>query len=181
MEKFDFKQKLANLERMKSTLPQKIANATMLYFRHAFDSAEWDGRAWKTVKRTLKKGGSSRNQSKPLVQSSALRTALRRSLVVVNFRLIQFKITDIPYAEIQNQGGVIHKAAKSGHVLHFNKKGRFAKPHKAKYGQKADIGAHSITIPPRTFMPLPNVEQPKDLTKLQLYMITKEVNKVFGI
>ena len=181
MEKFDFKQKIANLERMKSTLPKQIANVTRQYFLASFANATWDGRKWDTVKRTLKKGGSSRNQSAPLVQSGTLRRALNNSLVVANFNLIRFKITDVPYAEIQNQGGVIHKAAKSGHVLHFGKNGKFAKPHKSKYAQKADIGAHSITIPPRTFMPLPNVEQPKDLTKLQLDMITKEVNKVFGI
>ena len=102
-----------------------------------------------------------------LVQSGDLRRSIIRQ--PVNKAQLSVKIsTDLPYAKIHNEGGVINKGASTS-VLHFRDvmtniqtgavTRRFAKNRqtgmrhlRATSAMKVDIGAHTINMPKRQFM-----------------------------
>ncbi len=177
--KFNFGRVIANLKRVKNDLPRVLANDTKNFFVGEFNHQEWDGKKWLEPKRKLKKGGSSRNQSATLVQSGRLRRAVVNSLQSATFDAIKFKVVDVPYAKIHNEGGTIEKGERS-HVLNFNSKNRFQKQKtekqraKTSHSQKVSIGAHSIDIPKRTFM-----ADSLKLRKIQVNRIVKYVDKIW--
>lgn len=102
--KFNFGRIIDNLKRVKSELPRVLANDTKNFFVGEFNHQEWDGKKWQEPQRKLKKGGSSRNQSATLVQSGRLRRAVINSLQSATFDAIKFKVVDVPYAEVHNEG-----------------------------------------------------------------------------
>ena len=182
-DKFNFDKIIERLKAVKSTVPAKIANTTLNYFLRSWQVEGWDGKAWKVPMRKMKKGGSSRNQSKTLVQSGNLRRAVANSLVSANFDKIQFKVSGIEYAQIHNDGGVINKGSRTG-IMSFGRnangglrlaKTRTKKQRKEIVSQhKHEIGAHSITMPQRKFM-----GDTKELRLKQVTILRKEIDRIW--
>lgn len=104
---------------------------------------------WQKRKRT--RGGEGRAI---LVKSGTLRRSLRK---VRKGALSVSIISNLPYATIHNEGGIIEKKART-HILSFNSKGKFQRQRtekqrsKTSYMQKAHIGAYKIKIPKRQFV-----------------------------
>ena len=103
-ERFNFQRVIANMDRIKTTLPRVLANETKNYFVGEFNKQQWDGKRWLDPKRKQKTTGSSRNQSATLVQSGTLRRAVINSLQQATFKLIHFEVKDVAYAKVHNEG-----------------------------------------------------------------------------
>ena len=103
-ERFNFQRVIANMDRIKTTLPKVLANETKNYFVGEFNTQQWDGKRWLDPKRKQKTTGSSRNQSATLVQSGTLRRAVIGSLQEANFKRIHFEVKDVAYAKVHNEG-----------------------------------------------------------------------------
>lgn len=102
--KFNFGRVIENLKKVKNDLPRVLAADTKKYFVDSFNKQEWEGQKWKEPKRKEKTGGSSRNQSATLVQSGRLRRAVINSLQSATFENISFKVVDVKYAKVHNEG-----------------------------------------------------------------------------
>ena len=89
---------------------------------------------------------------KILIQTSTL----RRSFVQHNGADHVTISTDVPYAQIHNEGGTITRQSRNVILSHAERKGRrmFAKAGKGKNPTqvKATIGAHTINMPKRQFI-----------------------------
>jgi phage gpG-like protein len=103
-DKFNFGRVIENLKRVKNDLPRVLAADTKKYFVDSFNGEEWDGKKWEDVQRHKKKGGSSRNQSAILVQSGTLRRAVVNSLKKATWDSIEFRVSDVKYAKVHNEG-----------------------------------------------------------------------------
>ena len=103
-ERFNFQRVIANMDRIKTTLPRVLANETKNYFVGEFNKQQWDGKRWLDPKRKQKTTGSSRNKSATLVQSGTLRRAVINSLQQDTFKLIHFEVKDVAYAKVHNEG-----------------------------------------------------------------------------
>lgn len=104
MSKFGFDKVLKNLDRVKRELPKQVANDTKLYFLNAFRLEAWDGQPWELPQRRKRKARSSRDRSKTLIQTGALRRAVSNSLKEATFQVIRFDVTDVTYAGYNNFG-----------------------------------------------------------------------------
>lgn len=104
MSKFGFDKVLKNMQMVKRELPKQVANDTKLYFLNAFRLEAWDGKPWELPERRKRKARSSRDRSKTLVQSGALRRAVSNSLKEATFQVIRFDVTDVNYAGYNNFG-----------------------------------------------------------------------------
>lgn len=104
MSKFGFDKVLKNMQMVKRELPKQVANDTKLYFLNAFRLEAWDGQPWELPQRRKRKARSSRDRSKTLVQSGALRRAVSNSLKEATFQVIRFDVTDVTYAGYNNFG-----------------------------------------------------------------------------
>lgn len=181
--KFEFDKVIAKLNAVKSTVPDKLANATLNYFLRSWKVQGWDGEAWKVPLRRFKKGGSSRNQSATLVQSGKLRRAVANSLVSANFDKIVFRVSGIPYSQIHNDGGVIQKSSRTG-IMSFARsesgglklaKTKTKKQRKEVVSQhKHEIGSHEIKMPKRRF-----IGDTKELRNKQINILKKEIDRIW--
>jgi phage gpG-like protein len=104
MNGFNFDRVIANLDRVKKTLPKVIGNETQLFFNSSFRNEGWDGNKWQEPKRKDKKGSSSRLRSQTLVQSGTLRRAVARSLQTATWEKISFEVKDVAYGRVHNEG-----------------------------------------------------------------------------
>lgn len=110
-------------------------------FDRNFERKGFFNEKWQPVKKDPKKGSL-------MLRTSFLRNSIQSSRQ--GFRLVWR--SSAPYASVHNDGGTIKMPARK-QVLHFNKKGRFAKNNKrASYGQKASVGAYTVTMPKRQFI-----------------------------
>lgn len=104
---------------------------------------------WKPRKKEDKRAGRA-----ILVKSGDLRRSIRRE----NLNKMKLSVTiatDLPYARIHNEGGVINKSERAATINFKIKKdgtSRFTKQKKANFQQDVTIGAHSINIPKRQFI-----------------------------
>lgn len=105
---------------------------------------------------------------------------LRRSIRVRPqgmFRAVIY--SNLPYAQIQNDGGVINKSSRTS-ILSFSSAGRFARQRTVRqrnstsYQQKATIGAHVINIPARPFIGDSGALNRKIISKFQ-----SRIDKIF--
>jgi len=110
---FNFDRVLQNFNRMKRSMPIKVANATKNYFIQNFTNQSFDGKAWQEVQRRIS-GTNANKYAKPssktrsiLIQSGKLRRAVSTSLRLATFDKIEFLIDGgtIPYAQVHNDGG----------------------------------------------------------------------------
>ena len=112
--KLDFTEAIKKLERAKSTLPQQLGNQAVKFFVANFNKESWEGHKWKEVQRRLSKSaGTSSDRTRGILKGKTrhLYLALKNSLRVANWKQIVLGI-DVPYAQIQNEGGVTSRGGK---------------------------------------------------------------------
>ena len=160
--KFGFEIVKQKITAMKEELPKVLANQAQTFFTNSWKNQAWEGQPWKEVKRRQEgtpeykypaKKGLGRRTRAILVGAGRLRRAVASSIRSQEFSRIRL-VVDLPYAQIQNDGGNINKSARSG-IVHFNKRGKFANAkHDKNYSHSGnvEIGAHDINMPARTFM-----------------------------
>jgi len=107
--------------------------------------------------------------------------ALRRSLRVYNRGLFKVVImSNLPYAQIQNDGGVIEKEF-NRKILSFGSNGKFARQRTRKqrnaisFQQQVTINAHGIRIPARQFVGYSGSMNRKILRKFE-----EKINRIFN-
>lgn len=168
-DRFPIKEIADNFAKVLRTASQLLGNDALNFFLNSFKKQGWQGasfQAWAPRRNVKNAKGRA-----ILVQSGRL----RRSLQLTSVTDGSFTIgTDVPYAQIHNEGGTINKSARQ-HVLHFKKTKegtRFSKVKQASFAQKVNIGAHSIKMPKRQFMG----ESPI-LTKQLVKKLTNELMK----
>ena len=148
---------LAHLEQYKEQLNKSVEAMGVIAVNHFTKSFKDGGftdetlETWKPRKRTER---SRLGNRAILVKSGRLRRSLRSRrkggfAVVIS--------TDVPYAQIHNEGGTINKKERE-HILNFNKKGGFQRQRterqraKTSYAQKVIMSAHTIKMPKRQFI-----------------------------
>ena len=156
-ERFNFQRVIANMDRIKTTLPRVLANETKNYFVGEFNKQQWDGKRWCEPKRKQKTTGSSRNQSATLVQSGTLRRAVINSLQQATFKLIHFEVKDVDAYDSSGNYAVKDVA--------------YAKVHNE--GLRAGRGL-GFQMPKRQFM-----GQTKKLGEIQRRVIDKTIDKIW--
>lgn len=175
---FNFGKVLKNFKALQSTLPKEIATDTVKYFKANFRAQGFDNGKEKWQPRE--------NNKDPgraiLKKSGNLRDAIRVQ-GTPSFRQILI-IDSMPYAAINNFGGVIKKAALS-RVISFSNEGgisRFAKTKTNKqrnaitHQARATTGAHTIKMPKREFMGDSN-----NLRAMHLKTIKRRLADVFKV
>lgn len=193
---FHFEEVKKKLEQSRRELFILLPNQAQNYFTSSFKKQGFDGKAWKEVQRRElgtkayeypKTKGLQRRTSPILVgagyrvRGGTLRRAVSSMARTVTSNGDTFKmIIDLPYAEIQNNGGVINKGA-SDRIIQFKVdkktgKSRFSTKKKSNFEQDVHIGAHSITIPQRQF-----VGQTQELTDMQKKKIEQIINRIWKI
>ncbi len=173
--KFKFDQVKANLAKTKATIIKKIANESESFFRKGFQQGGFTDasfKAWKPRK--------SKKSSKPiLVKTGRLRGSIR---LQINSSVSAKLHTDVPYAEIHNEGGEIQKHAQSRVISFTNVSGRsrFASTRTKKvrksitHQSRSTFAAHGITMPQRKFM-----GRSRTLDKRVEKLIQKELKACF--
>ena len=195
---FNFDRVLQNFNRLKKTMPVKVANATKNYFIKSFTDQSFDGQAWQEVQRRIS-GTNANKYAKPasktraiLIQSGKLRRAVSTSLRLATFDKIEFLIDGgtIPYAKVHNDGGVIDrtesfrasffktKVTQYIGLKQSKKSGKFYMAKKVKTielrGEDISVKAHRITMPKRRF-----IGDTKELRKKQFDIIVKEIDNIW--
>jgi hypothetical protein len=201
LSKFNFDTMKVKLEKSRRDLLVLLSNQAQNYFSDSFKKQGFNGEKWKEVQRRNsdinpktgkqysaylypKKKGLQRRTSPILVgagykhRGGVLRRAvsnMARTAEINNDKLRM--IVDLPYAKIQNEGGIINMPARQS-IIHFNtnKKGqtRFSTVKKARFAQKVNVGTHQIKIDKREF-----VGQTQELTNKQKELIDKTINKIW--
>jgi phage gpG-like protein len=176
---------LLGLDKAKAQIAQanreilvNCGNAAQNYFAKAFRNQGWDGTPWKESLRRKKKPATNWSEKPTLVQRGTLRRAVSNMMKTHQINGTSIKmIVDLPYAAIQNSGGIINKKART-QVNHFtfaeNGSMRFSKKKNATHAQKNTIGAHDVNIPQRQF-----VGQTKELTEKQQKIIKTTIDRIF--
>lgn len=153
--KWGLKEKLASLQKMKSTLPTVLGNRIKNFTLEAFRKQGFTDsgfQRWKPRKKNKDAGRAI------LVKTGKLRRSIKVSRA--NWTRVVVGSYGLPYARIHNEGGSIDKGGRTA-ILSFKsfKRGKnkgktmFSKNNKkASYSQKVDIGAHSINMPKRQFI-----------------------------
>jgi phage gpG-like protein len=148
-------------------IPEKVKQIGLKHFDDSFKSQGWEGTAWAKRKRETR-----RTRGKALLISSG---RLRRSIRGVSSPNKVVFSTDVPYAQIHNEGGTIQRSAMSRLYLQNRatkgkNKGRYS--YGTKRGRGLTIGAYSVKMPKRQFVGIS--------TKLNndiITMIEKELKK----
>lgn len=140
--------------KMDNVVPGVIAETATAYYKQSFIEKGFDGKKWPETEKPVKKGSL-------MVRSSDLVNSVRPSVVNSSRVRISAGSSKVPYAKIQNEGGVINRAARSETFVRnryksgpkskaFGGQGLFKKGTTA--GQGYSFKAYSITIPARPFM-----------------------------
>jgi len=112
-ERFNFQRVIANMDRVKTTLPKVLANETKNYFIvENFNKQQWDGKPWEEVERRKEgtkayKYATPANRTRQILIGSGsgiLRRAVINSLQKATFELIHFEVKDVVYAKVHNEG-----------------------------------------------------------------------------
>lgn len=146
---------LKQIEAFKPQLNKIVDGAGVLAVNHFTKSFRDGGFTDETIERWQPRKKRERGGSRAiLVKSGRLRRSLRsRRLGNLAVKIL----TDVPYARIHNDGGIIEKSF-DRKILSFTSGGRFAKTKTRKqrkevsYQQQTTIGAHSIRMPKRQFI-----------------------------
>ena len=171
--KFKLSEVKSRFESFKKAVPKVLAVETKNQFLDNFRNEGYDGKKWQEVKRRIpgtpeyeypKNKGTQRRTKKILSGTGKLKNSIH--IVEATFDKVLIATgSEAPYAQIQNEGGVINKGA-SQRVINFRntdndwdkktgkyKQGtKFSKAKKATHSMKVNIAAHSIKIPSRPFM-----------------------------
>lgn len=180
---FNFERVLQNFNRLKKTMPVKVANATKNYFVKSFTEQAFDGKAWQEVQRRIS-GTNANKYAKPasktraiLIQSGKLRRAVSTSLRLATFDKIEFLIDSgtIPYAKVHNDGneGTVYKV---GFHTRKNQLKISGKSVKKRINKTTEVKEHYKRggIPKRQF-----IGDTKELRKKQVDIIVKEIDNIW--
>lgn len=158
---------------MNRTLPIKGGAMAKAHFQENFIKGGFVNNGlqkWKPAVRTTKgKNGAAANY-KTLLSS---RNHLFNSIAYIPGPGMVKIINPVEYAAAHNEGATfVVKPRKQ--VIHFNAKGRFNKDNKrAKYAQKVNVGAHSVTIPKRQF-----IGESRELNDKLVKLTEDEIRKI---
>lgn len=192
--KFNFKEVEAKVRRTLENSIVEVGNTAKNFFVENFRKQGFDDKTvekWQKRKKVERKGRGSKKSAAELGTVRSVKSGrailvktgdLRRSIIrIPNRSALNVKIqTDLPYAKIHNEGGIINKSEQTGKILSFNKKGRFAKQKTEKqrartsYQQKVTISAHTIKMPKRQF-----IGDSYNLNEKVKAVLVKRLNKVF--
>ncbi|TAN18815.1 MAG: hypothetical protein EPN37_04445 [Chitinophagaceae bacterium] len=90
-----------NLEKINQTIkkdiPAIMAETSIEYFKHSFQSKGWDGNAWPETKKPVKKGSL-------MVRSGKLVNSITAKEVTPTHVIISAGNDRIPYAKVHNEG-----------------------------------------------------------------------------
>lgn len=128
--------------------PTEAGNTALRFINGNFMAQGWQGNGFKPWKANQR--GKRILVNKGHLRSANYYTTSPGTAIIRN---------TMPYAKIHNEGGTIQMKPRD-QVIHFNKKGKFARAKKASYAQKARRGAYSITIPQRQFAPTQSSQSP---------------------
>ena len=184
---FGFQRILNNVEKLKRSLPIKLANSTQNFFVDSWRKQGWDDgglKAWKPrMKETKKTMGRA-----ILVRSGKLRRAVGQSIRSATFDKIQLVVA-LPYAKVHNDGGTVTvqehsratftKTTTSQFIgLRQNKKGQLRESIKRTTifirGEDQSVRSHDRTMPQRRFM-----GDSRTLQTVQRKVIDTEIQKVW--
>lgn len=185
--KFEFKRVLQNVERLKKTLPNLLANQAQNFFVESFKKQGWDDGGFKAWEKRKDTGKKSQGRS-ILVKSGKLRRAVGQSIRVKSFDKIQLVVA-LPYASVHNEGynGMVsaHSRAlftksttKQFIGLKRNKKGQLKEAHKRTtiYTRTGDasVKAYTMNMPKRQFM-----GDSATLRQKQRKLIDEQIEKIW--
>lgn len=185
--KFQFRRVVQNVEKLKKTLPNLLANQAQTFFVQSFKKQGWDDNGVKAWAKRQDTGKKSQGRS-ILVKSGKLRRAVGQSIRVKSFDKIQLVVA-LPYAAVHNEGYNGMRAAHSRAMftksstrefigLKRNKKGQLKEAHKrttiyTRTGE-AQVKAHMFKIPKRQFM-----GDSATLRQMQRKLIDQQISKVW--
>lgn len=151
----DFTRKIDAISRTYKTLPNEIAAVAVNFSKERFVSQSWldtTKENWKPRKRQRKSthGHRTKNQTL-LVHTGRLKRSIRKisadeSQVIIG--------SDVPYAQIQNDGGTINKAVaiKSHQVNQFSRTRKGRRETVKEHEVKSHTRKMNTTIPSRRFL-----------------------------
>lgn len=137
----------ANMNKMRSRVPNAIALVAVNHFKDNFAKQGFDGKKWEEVKRRYKRSkGADSTRAILSGRTGRLKGSIHK--VYADFRKVVIG-SDVPYAKIHNEGGVIRRNGRR-------------------------VGSYSIKIPQRQFM-----WDSKLLNKKIISILDAELKKVF--
>lgn len=154
-------------------LPLMLGNHMVNFSKDSFRVQGWRGSTFQPwAQRKIK----TKNQGRAILIRSG---RLRRSPYIVHLGSSYVTIgSDVPYAQIHNQGGTINMRARQ-RVIHFKatrSRTRFSKEKNATFAQKVNVGGYQVNMPRRQFMPESANDSPvlrKQLEDLVLHELEK--------
>lgn len=154
------------------TLPREVRNLGLQFFKSRFRAQGWYDQAFLPWKKR-KKGKRGSEGRAILVQTGRLRNSIRG---VVSGSDITFG-TDVPYAAVHNNGGVINRHARSEtfvrkRITRGKRKGQFKKGKTE--GRGLTYSAATVTMPQRQF-----IGESAHLNRLIRRTIENKVKRVF--
>jgi phage gpG-like protein len=185
--KFQFRRVVQNVEKLKRTLPNLLANQAQTFFAQSWKKKGWDDNGVKLWEKRDDTGKKSEGRAL-LVKSGKLRRAVEQSIRVKSFDKIQLVVA-LPYASVHNEGYNGMRAAHSRAMftksttrqfigLKRNKKGQLKEAHKrttiyTRTGE-AQVKAHMFKMPKRQFM-----GDSATLRQMQRKLIDQQISKVW--
>jgi phage gpG-like protein len=168
-------QEIKDLEKKIVLDTEKIAHR---YSMEAFKKAQWDNQAWEKRKAGSLTKYDRRNRDKPralLVKSGNL----RRSVSTQSSGNKVIISSDMPYSQIQNEGGTIDHPGGTPYIITEDKKAKFISQRKAEKlrGRNQVVKVtkpHKIKVPKRQFIGVSRELQ----TQIEA-MIDKQLKKLF--
>jgi phage gpG-like protein len=168
----------------------KVEKIVLIYTMKAFKTASWDGKAWEKRKASSQTKSDRRQKDKPralLIKSGNL----RRSVIVFSKGNEITILSDMPYSEIQNQGGTINHPGGTPYTFGKDGKAKFigrkkADELEAKAERKSKNSQitnsrrfrvtkpHKIEIPMRQF-----IGESNELNNQIEEVIAKEIEQIF--
>lgn len=171
MSRFGFNKMLGAMNQLKRELPLQVGNIGQRFFVNAFTKQGWTDKTFvpwvprKDHKNRLPlligKSGGTKSGS-----HAHLRASVNTSVRSASWPFVTFGVPQ-PYARIQNEGGVIHKKARTSTVnfrdvstniltgaisRKFASKNKGRKYLRATSSLDVNIGEHNIVIPKRQYM-----------------------------
>jgi phage gpG-like protein len=156
----DFVRKLEALNKVFTTMPTKIGTIAVNFSKERFREKNWIDNTvqpWKPLSRKRKSrsgSGKARKSQSILVDSGRLAHSIHKVYADQNLIIIA---TDVPYAQIHNEGGQITKSVEvRKHARREHQRKRAGKK-----GKKSTVKAHTVNahmrkmnldIPARQFM-----------------------------
>jgi phage gpG-like protein len=164
---FEFDKIIKDWENVKKTLPVEVGQEAVSHFQSNFPEQGFDGKRWKPRKNDKTPGRAILTKSGRLKRSIRLNRASFAKTVIS---------TDVPYARIHNEGGIINHPGGS-RTMSFSRK----KNGKLKMGGKktvaqsrVSISSYQIKMPKRQFMGASRM-----LDEKIMKVITKRVGNLF--